>query len=248
VKSILVIVGLCIALMVGVLIGNHLLHADREAVKSVDFSASTRLKGLQDQLNQLSGQFEQFVLARQLDNDEISENVVAALSQRIEELTEAVAQLQSARNAERLNEDQTHSYLRNDNRKHHRQETKQTALERENHIDETFAIEVRDEIWANSMSNEITEALQKPELAAGRLTDVDCRSTMCRVEVLHDTRDSAELFEFENHLLVHMATKLPNTYTRKVEGPDGLRTVMLFVREGEQLPQLENGVIGQAGQ
>lgn len=226
-----------LAAVAGFLAGGHEIFDDESSEGGSAVASSPRLDRLDAQLSRLTDRLDHVLRSQRTDGDR---EAITELSRRVDKLAEQVVALRRQDD----NQNQSTTPARERSPREYFQRIRERAEERQQHIDDTFANQTRDEIWASSMTVEIEEAFQEPELSAGRLASTDCRATMCRVEVLHDTQDSMELFEFQNHLLINLAEEFPTAHTRQVEGPDGLRTVVHFVRKGEQLPQLDNSAVG----
>ena len=102
-------------------------------------------------------------------------------------------------------------------------------------IQSTFAAEPRDPRWASDAGNEIRDAVSAPEFARSRVTEIDCRTTLCRLQIEHASTAARERF------VVEMPTRLPSlprATTRFLpEGDDGTSlAIMYLVRQGERMP------------
>lgn len=106
------------------------------------------------------------------------------------------------------------------------------------HIQRTFDAEPRDPRWAAEATAEIRDAVSAPELSGSRVTDIDCRTTLCRLEVEHPSETVRETFAVE---LPTRVRSLPRTTTRFLPserpGAPSL-AIMYLVRQGERMPAL----------
>ena len=122
-----------------------------------------------------------------------------------------------------------------------RLEAAEKSTQRKALIASAFAAEAYDEMWSPNVTSSIEQTFQSPELIGGRLASVECRTTLCKVEVQHDQNLSPEdRFVFENTLLMSLANELPASTMRQVNSPDGLRTEIYFAGKGHSLPKPKN--------
>jgi hypothetical protein len=110
-------------------------------------------------------------------------------------------------------------------------------LANKQHIKLSFEQEAVDTAWSAMATSTIEKAFQLPELADGKLSTVDCRTTMCRLEISHDkTLELNKRTLFENYLLIRLAKELPIARIQHEDQPETGRTIGYFVRKGYKLP------------
>ncbi len=105
-------------------------------------------------------------------------------------------------------------------------------------LDATLRAEGPDTPWAGASERTIREVSVNPELAGSSVQSVECRTTICRVEVLHDSEQAADRFGGP------FLAKLPNLprgmVRRYPPDADGRsRSVVFLAREGHRLPILD---------
>lgn len=124
-------------------------------------------------------------------------------------------------------------------------EEKIRAEERQALIEEAFLVEETDNSWSSDMTARIDDAFRLPELSGGRLTQVDCRSTLCLVEfeVPPSNELSSESLSpvmFENEVIAALSQDLPTGTIKSTPLGDGnLHYTIYFARKGTTLPQSE---------
>jgi len=107
-------------------------------------------------------------------------------------------------------------------------------------IEASLEAETVDSAWSGSTSQIIGEAFTGEELAGASLQDIDCRSTLCRVEVQH--RDEAKLQEFQRLFPLKVSQALPRMMMHRIDNADGSITTYLYLaRQGYRLPAAESG-------
>ena len=95
-----------------------------------------------------------------------------------------------------------------------------------------FNLDERDHEWATQTETSIEDNLS--ELGDAVLSSVECRSQLCRVEVLHATESGMRRFN-----QVPRFSALPSGHVRQYlpgEGAETARTVIYGMRSGVQLP------------
>ncbi len=97
--------------------------------------------------------------------------------------------------------------------------------------------------WAIAAESKIREAFSLEELQVGAsVVNVDCRSTLCRLDVLHNTEEEAELADFRFNLLSQIVTMLPRGTMQVVDQGGGqTSTVLYLARDGHDLPKATEG-------
>ncbi len=85
--------------------------------------------------------------------------------------------------------------------------------------------ETVDSAWSGSTADRILEVFTGDELAGASLQDIDCRTTLCRVEVQH--RDEAKLRQFQLLFPSKVSQVLPRLMMYRIENADGSVTTYL---------------------
>lgn len=107
-------------------------------------------------------------------------------------------------------------------------------------IESSLAAETVDSAWSGRTADRILEIFTGDELGGAALQDIDCRATLCRVEVRH--RDEAKLREFQRLFPFKVAEVLPRLMMHRVDNADGSITTYLYLaRQGHRLPTAESG-------
>lgn len=107
-------------------------------------------------------------------------------------------------------------------------------------IEASLEAETVDSNWSGGTSQIIGEVFTGEELAGAALQDIDCRSTLYRVEVQH--RDEARLREFQRLLPLKVSQALPRMMMHRIDNADGSITTYLYLaRQGYRLPAAESG-------
>lgn len=237
------VVGVVAALAGGMWVGSTVLSKN-SAMEPVESAESSRMSALEDQLARLSQQIDNLGTANQASSQPADDGMndrMAQLTAMIEELSEKQDELaDSLEEEEDLPEEPQLSY-----REQLANAVEQQKKQKE-HMQTTFENQEIDDVWSTSVTTHVEEIFQKPELAAGKLASADCRSTMCKIEILHEPQSKEQdLFMFENHLLMELAQDLPVGMVERVHGEDGMRTVAYFARRGHALPQHQDDDVNQ---
>ena len=161
---------------------------------------------------------------------------------RVEEMTKTIAELQAQIQvmhkdiaANRVNESSREKAIKPPSF----EEMAKHEVELQQHIESTFEQEDVDVTWSGMATSAIEKAFQLPELADGKLSAVNCRSTMCRLEVSHDkTLELNQRMLFENYLLIKLAKEMPIARIQNKDQPEGGHTIGYFVLKGHKLPEL----------
>lgn len=98
--------------------------------------------------------------------------------------------------------------------------------------------ETEDPSWSGEARDLIASAVAAGELAATSVEDVECRATLCRIEVRHKDRQAQAVFE--GRFIMAVAQLLPQATLRTVKNEDGSRSTVLYLaRDGHDFPQPE---------
>ena len=108
-----------------------------------------------------------------------------------------------------------------------------------NLVETGLQYEQTDVQWSSKAKAEIENAFTTQELAGASVTDIECRSTLCRIEVAHVDRQP--LAEFEILLPKTLAHILPQALMERVELEDGSTSTLIYLaRDGYDLPEPDN--------
>ncbi len=104
-------------------------------------------------------------------------------------------------------------------------------------LDTSLNSESIDETWQASAQMKINEVIDGTQLAGTDLVDLDCRDTLCKLEVSH--HDETALEEFEENF-AHQLAWNTSRFSTTEQGADGrvYHTIYLS-REGHALPSPE---------
>jgi hypothetical protein len=98
--------------------------------------------------------------------------------------------------------------------------------------------ETEDSAWSGEAYDLINSAVAAEDLAGTSLHDVECRATLCRIEVTHKDRQARGAFE--GQLIMAVAPLLPQAMMQTVENEDGSTSSVLYLaRDGHDFPQPE---------
>jgi hypothetical protein len=98
--------------------------------------------------------------------------------------------------------------------------------------------ETEDSAWSGEAYDLINSAVAAEDLAGTSLHDVECRATLCRIEVTHKDPQAGSAFELQ--FIMAVAQLLPRAMLRAVENEDGsISTVLYLARDGHDFPQPE---------
>jgi hypothetical protein len=104
-------------------------------------------------------------------------------------------------------------------------------------IETTLSSEETDKTWAASASDTIQRAVQEADNGANELLALDCRSTLCRVEVSHQTPMARA--DFMQRFALKVGTVLPTMTIEPVSMENGHSVSRIYLaRTGHELPAL----------
>lgn len=119
-----------------------------------------------------------------------------------------------------------------------RENSRQQWHERLTEIDALLQKEPVDPVWSGQVSARIQEVLNRGKHGRTYLFALDCRSTLCRLEVQHDDPNAAS--DFANGFPGEVAELFPKIAMGHADEGDGYsHTVLYLVREGYRLPDWE---------
>lgn len=103
-------------------------------------------------------------------------------------------------------------------------------------ISNVFLTEPTDGQWSTETTNLITQFFESGEKMPIDLSGVECRSTLCRVEVNHN--DATAVDELALRFPMHVGKALPQIAYHYKQHDDGHTSVVMYLaREGYELPQ-----------
>lgn len=102
-------------------------------------------------------------------------------------------------------------------------------------LDEQLATEEYDTDWDSNVKAELDQNLKLDSFNGTRVSNVECKSTLCRVALTHTNAEAETLF-FENLGNLPMM-KNTRAYYQRETNADGSTSMVLYVaREGKSLP------------
>lgn len=105
----------------------------------------------------------------------------------------------------------------------------------------TLREETVDHGWARTTERAFLDAAGSRELTGSRLTGVECRSTLCKVDVEHENAQAAELWSAVFPLrIASVSSRVMER--RYVERAGHRRSTAFVARMGHRLPTLEEPV------
>jgi hypothetical protein len=114
----------------------------------------------------------------------------------------------------------------------------QRSLARMQAYEASLRAESIDAAWSNEAVDALKEAFTSQELSATGLQDIECRATLCRIEVVH--ADEEKRREFERTFVEKVAPVLPSAVMHTEEHEDGSSaTTVYLARQGHQLPRVQ---------
>ena len=89
--------------------------------------------------------------------------------------------------------------------------------------------------WAGNFQAALDNGLKSESFAGTRLSDVECKSSLCRVTLAHDNAETEELF-LENMLDLPVMSNTQAFYKREGNSDGSASLVLYIAREGQSLP------------
>jgi len=119
-----------------------------------------------------------------------------------------------------------------------RQRDEETADRRVALMTRVLTEESVDRGWARGAEDALGEAARSPELSGSRVTALECRSTICRIDVEHESFRAAE--RWTAVFALRIATVSVRAMERRYHDAGGVRRSTMFVaRTGHRLPEIE---------
>jgi hypothetical protein len=104
-------------------------------------------------------------------------------------------------------------------------------------LDATVQTEAVDQRWSSHTAAWIAQVLTSQELAQTVVSDIECRTTVCRLEVEH--ADTQEADQFALIFPMHVGGVLPQMRYFHQQLTDGyIHTVIYLARQGHDLPRI----------
>lgn len=101
-------------------------------------------------------------------------------------------------------------------------------------IETGFRGESTDTDWANRVDELVRQSMTSSGIAQNRVQMLECRSTVCRMEIFHPT--PAARSEFQTLFPLMIGGELPEMTVQPVEGPDGTSISRIYLaRSGHDL-------------
>lgn len=120
----------------------------------------------------------------------------------------------------------------------HNEEEQKKQDEHIDVIKNAFQTQETDEQWSADVTESITAVFADKSFSDTALAQVQCRSTLCIVEVDHP--NSSAVDEFDMEFQMQMGGQLPQTNYTSKQNDDGSVTVTMYMaREGYEFPQVE---------
>ena len=118
------------------------------------------------------------------------------------------------------------------------EEQRHKDLKRMVFLNDVFMAESTDEQWSFDVDNVITQAIDQMEASKTNLSNIQCHTTLCVVEVDHADSTSAD--EFTLRFSTQVGQKLPQaSYFYEQHDNGSIRVRMYLARAGHDLPQVE---------
>lgn len=116
------------------------------------------------------------------------------------------------------------------------EEERQRSLARMQAAEAALRQETTDAVWSAQAVDTIRSAMENDGLAGTVLQDIECRATLCRMEVVHANPTMQSVFE--NDVRFEVARFLPRAMMHSEERFDGTISATIYLaREGQDLPR-----------
>lgn len=89
--------------------------------------------------------------------------------------------------------------------------------------------------WAGNFQAALDQGLKSESFAGTRLSEVECKSSLCRVTLAHDSAETEEQF-LENMLDLPVMSNTQAFYKREGNSDGSASLVLYIAREGQSLP------------
>jgi hypothetical protein len=117
----------------------------------------------------------------------------------------------------------------------------ETSLESQKaFLEHSFSTQAPDASWSRKARAEVNDIFQPLTNQDTRLVSADCRSTLCRIELVHPTEEGFHAFMTTAMNGGMRGWKGPGSGGMLQTDPDGtVRTVFYLAKEGTELPMLD---------
>ena len=114
-----------------------------------------------------------------------------------------------------------------------------TVTDQLDYYDSYMSTEIQDVNWSLETEQSIYSTFDQPELSGSQAIYVECKLTLCRAEIDHDSTDDFEKFKFL--FASQLSSELPNGSMRHSEGNDGHhKTTVYLTRKGHDFPTMNH--------
>jgi len=96
-----------------------------------------------------------------------------------------------------------------------------------------------DSVWREQAHEKIESLIEAQESAGSSIVSVDCRDTLCKLDLAHADQSSAE--NFLEEFPAHMAWNNESFIETEIQIDGSIRTMVYFSRDGESLPATGQG-------
>lgn len=98
--------------------------------------------------------------------------------------------------------------------------------------------ESADGVWSIQAMDALGQALGSEKFSSTKVQDMECRATLCRLEVVY--ADQEQQMRFEQHFSFKVGQLLPRMMMHSEEQTDGTISAAIYLaREGHELPRSE---------
>jgi len=232
-KAILMIIG---SATVGAVVSAWVLDAKNQAIieQSVNLPVATQSESESypdSETSQLADGQSLAVLRRELS---LLAQQVASLEKRLDKRNNdnhnkgsaPVVSVQDQSEAENLRPDEVLAVA----------EEEAVIAERLEYFDSYINSESQDISWAAEAEQTIYNAFNSQELLGSQIATVDCRSTLCRAEIDHNSM--SDLMNFKLEFASKVSSMLPKGSMQHIESSSGRqKTIVFMARKGHSFPE-----------
>lgn len=214
---------LVFAIGVAVLLGSYGYHqSSSKQVEGVDLTANNH--SLETKLNEL-----QKTLTKIQQQRDIDQATIASLEQQLLEQQEISTNKQATIVEEQQENVQVHSEEQPSDGLTTAQRREQMLNEMEDH----FIMESQDPEWASATESRFTEGFAEFAAQGNQLSEFECRSTLCKVEVYSDGSGAQAVREV---LTDDAFGEIQGFWAKETDPLGQEKMTMYFTRDGHRLP------------
>ena len=107
-------------------------------------------------------------------------------------------------------------------------------------LDNQFRQQAQDALWSAQTKQMLQDAFALSKIPAEAILDIDCRTTMCRVELASNTKGKSKPYDMVKELPAAINTEFPEITMQQNQDPDGTSTSVLYLSK-EELDLAESG-------